>query len=66
MMELQSSDLFCLRYPDHYISKEIRAIVDHIYEKPQSGTGLKSYLVDEERSVSISKVEKPEKFINYE
>ncbi len=41
MMELQSSDLFCLRYPEHYISKEIRGIVDHIYEKPQSGTGLK-------------------------
>jgi MinD-like ATPase involved in chromosome partitioning or flagellar assembly len=41
MMELQSSDLFCLRYPDHYISKEIRGIVNHIYEKPQSGIGLK-------------------------
>lgn len=41
MMELQSSDLFCLRYPDHYISKEIRGIVNHIYEKPQSGLGLK-------------------------
>jgi MinD-like ATPase involved in chromosome partitioning or flagellar assembly len=41
MMELQSSDLFCLRYPDHYISKEIRGIVNHIYEKPQSGMGLK-------------------------
>ncbi|MFP5270958.1 MinD/ParA family ATP-binding protein [Coleofasciculus sp.] len=41
MMELQSSDLFCLRYPDHYISKEIRGIVDHIYEKPKSVGGLK-------------------------
>lgn len=41
MMELQSSDLFCLRYPDHYISKEIRGIVNHIYDKPQSGMGLK-------------------------
>ncbi len=41
MMELQSSDLFCLRYPDHYISKEIRRIVDHIYEKPKSVGGLK-------------------------
>ncbi|MEQ9624703.1 MinD/ParA family ATP-binding protein [Coleofasciculus chthonoplastes] len=41
MMELQSSDLFCLRYPDHYISKEIRGIVDHIYEKPKTVGGLK-------------------------
>lgn len=41
MMELQSSDLFCLRYPDHYISKEIRGIVDHIDEKPKSVGGLK-------------------------
>ncbi|MEQ9549610.1 MAG: MinD/ParA family protein [Coleofasciculus sp. G3-WIS-01] len=43
MMELQSSDLFCLRYPDHYISKEIRGIVDHIYEKPKTVGGLKKF-----------------------
>jgi MinD-like ATPase involved in chromosome partitioning or flagellar assembly len=43
MMELQSSDLFCLRYPDHMISKEIRGIVDHIYEKPQTGGSMKNW-----------------------
>ncbi|NJP11180.1 MAG: MinD/ParA family protein [Leptolyngbyaceae cyanobacterium RU_5_1] len=37
MMELQSSDLFCLRYPDHFISKQIHKIVNLIYEKPASG-----------------------------
>lgn len=42
IMELQSRDLFCLRYPDHLITKEIRGIVSHIYDKPQSGGGLRN------------------------
>lgn len=37
MMQLGSSDIFFLQFPDHPLSKEFRAIANQIYEKPQQG-----------------------------
>ena len=40
MMELASGGLFCLRFPDHPISKEIESVLGHLQEKPKSGFKL--------------------------
>jgi MinD-like ATPase involved in chromosome partitioning or flagellar assembly len=35
MMQLQSSDLFCLRYPDHSLTAELRRIVNQVGQEEQ-------------------------------